>query len=633
MQVTVKTLTGEFVNLKLVAGSEETVEDVKERIVLAEPNPFPDQVLSYNGEPLQDGTKLSACGIKDGGKLEFEAKISEEALGGQLEDLLRSSKSSLSVEELGLLYTLNHGITAGAALQALGKTDLLSTFLQKLSKQFLVEGGQVKLVRPCAEQPAVLQQPVVTKVLGNIPEDVVVQQFAISVSVRIELPAAVREEQLDDLRVQAADTVLSIKRRIADSVAVPFADRDLVFAGKVLDDACRLVDCGVVDASHLSFVARGSEHALVAQLATLLQAKGAASRMDLDNMYCCRHGASATQALQMLGWGEKLNGFLQRQPAFIVQGGCVSLAPNALPAQAVFPYDDNAWFLELDAKLLKDGFSERFSQELGRLADTLSAETFLNVARVEKGGAAATGTAIPGAAGAVIVLVLEGLTFACRESWLPSLAQSVAGSLQERLCGQDNNCKVSAAEGVVHLALDGPLREVQVLFSPAFKSYSEALQKLRGQSASTARTLGAAASVAQKVRFIDRQPVGSKAAMRLLKWWREQKQWSSHKTRPSDDLLELLVAHSVAEHPPRNLKAAVLNSLSVMSRFDEISVTWPLAMRSYRDGDVSKNMLEQRPLLLDPASPFANLASPELFQPSELMAFARLSANSGSLLA
>mmetsp|Transcript_130341 Transcript_130341/g.325126 ORF Transcript_130341/g.325126 Transcript_130341/m.325126 type:complete len:636 (-) Transcript_130341:313-2220(-) len=631
VQVNVTTLAGEAVTLDLVAGADETAAALRARVAAAEPNPFPGQVLLLGGAALADDTKLSACGVKDGSALDFRAEVSEEALAKQFQELLHA-KGPIGVEELGLLYSLQYGVTAGVALQALGKNILLKSFLEKFSKQFVFEGSLVKTFTPSTDQST--SQPGISKVLGKIPEDVAVQHLEISVSVRIELPAAICEEQAVDLRVQAADTVSSVKRRVADEVLVPFADRELLLAGKVLDDSCRLLDCGIQDASRLSLIVRGSEAELVAQLVALLQAKGPVSRVELDNMYCYRHGVSATQALQMLGWAEKLAGFLQRQPQFAVQGGCVALAPDAPPAQAPSSRSDNGRFLELDAKLRNDGFAERALQELERLADLLATETFLSIRRIELGGAAATKTAIPGAATAMIVLFVEGLATASRcDSWLPSLAQSVAGSLQEQLVGQAGVSKVSAAEGVVHIATDGLLQEVQVLFSPAFGAYSEAVQALKGQSSTlAARTIGAAASVTQKVRFVEKQTDGVKATMRLLKLWREQQAWSSPAARPSDDLLELAAAFSTTSHlPPRDLEAAVLNTLSLLSHFDELSVTWPLSMRSYREEDVNKYLLGQRPLVLDPANPFANHAAPGVFQPAELMAFAQRAVSGGGL--
>jgi len=621
VQVNVKTLTGDIVDLNLVAGPEETVQAIKARIALAEPNPFPDQSLSYKGALLQDDTKLSCCGIEDGGVLDFSAQASEEAFAHQLEELLYS-KGALPVEELGLLYSLTHGVTAGHVLKAVGKDQLLGNFVERLSKRFVVEGSTVKPTRTLAAETAELQ-PSTSKILEKIPEDVAVQNMTVSVSTLVKLPYASQVDCVADLRVCATDTVLKVKSRIFAATLAPFADQELTFKEKVLDDSRCLVDYGVVNGSHLSFVVNGSEAVLAAQLAALLCAKGSASRVELDNMYCCRHGVSATQALQMLGWGEKLNTFLQRQSYFSVKGGCVTLVQDALPAQVPMATDDNHKYLALDAELCSKDLSEKFSQDLDCLAETLSAETFLNVSRVEKGGGVAKGTAIPGAPGAELVLLLEGLTIGCHATWLPSLSKSVAASLNERLCGQNGIANLSVSGGSVHVSVDGPLRNVKILFSPAFKSYSEALNALRCDTSATACAIGRAAFVTQRVRFVEKQSEGVKATMRLLKWWREQRQWSSEKTRPSDDLLELVVAHAVTQRTPRNLQAAVSDVLSILAHFDEMSAIWPLAMRSYREDQVPKSLLSQRPLLLDPTNPFANVADPKLFCSDELMEHAR----------
>merc|ERR1719384_2191457 len=104
-----------------------------------------------------------------------------------------------------------------------------------------------------------------------------------------------------------------------------------------------------------------------------------------------------------------------------------------------------------------------------------------------------------------------------------------------------------------------------------------------------------------------------------MKWWRQQQQWSSIATRPCDELLELIVAHAVAQCNPRDLREAVDAALWSMVNFGDLRIVWPLTSRSYREADVSPALSGQTPLVMDPANPLGNVADAEIFQPDELM--------------
>lgn len=621
VQVNVKSLAGEALTLGLTVGADDTVEMIKDRVALAEPNPFPDRALLFDGRALKDGAKLSECGVEDGDVFDFQTRATEEALVKQFAELL-TSKGWLPIEELGLLYTLKHGLTAGSALQALGKHDLLQDFLGSAGKHFILNEGQVKLASDPPKEGVAQTGP--AQPLERIPEDAAVQKLEVTVSVTLKLPSRVLQSSSVSLKVDGADTVGSVKQTVCALSQIPFAEAELSLQGKALLDGELLVKCGASNSANLDFVAYGSEEAFAGQLVSILQATGPSSRMDLDNMYCCRHGVSASDALQMLGWGEKLLPFLQRHPLFSVKSGCILLAQSIAPSPSSRSSSENQPFLDLHAKLSASDFSVQLSQSLDLLKAVLSESTFLNVRRALRGGAVAKGTAIPGAAGAEVVLFLEGLPPAKQDGWLRGLASAVSGALGEcvdELAGS-GVVGACAAGGVVRVRTAGPLGDVSVFFAPDYGSYSEAVAAMRSQDTSTRRVAGAAL-VAQKVRFVEKQPEGVKATMRLLKWWREQRQWTSDMTRPSDELLELVVAHTVNQSAPRDLCMAVSNVLSVLARFDELKVTWPLSLRCYREDDILKPLLTQRPLVLDPANPLVNVADSQSFWSEELMAHAR----------
>jgi len=193
---------------------------------------------------------------------------------------------------------------------------------------------------------------------------------------------------------------------------------------------------------------------------------------------------SATQAVQMLAWGEKLQSFLARQPTLALEKGCVSLACVS-PASLVVEADcsGNQAYLDLHAKLCHADFQGRAAQALDRLAGLLSKETFLNISEVVCGGAAAAGMAIPGAVGAELTVCLEGMPAAGQEAWLPCLVKSAAHVLTETLCGREDVTEIFADAAELRLRTAGVLGEVRVQFAPSYNSYSEALQTVGAMKA------------------------------------------------------------------------------------------------------------------------------------------------------
>lgn len=615
VQISVKTLTAELVTLDLAVGPCDTVLAIKERIAEAEPNPFPDRVLSLKGEPLQDAKRLGECGVQDGGSLDFECKVSEEALVAQFKELLVSG-APMSIEEAGLVYALAHGVTVGAALGALGKEQLLQAFFERLDKHFVLQDGEVRLACPPLEPSAKAAAP-----LAKIPEDDSVQQLSLVVNVAIALPYEVCHSGAVTVTASSVDRVASVKEKVCALEQIPFAEHTLSLGGKLLDDGATLARCGLAASNALDFVVHASEDALAHQMAAILRSRGPLSKADLDDLFCCRYGLGAGGALKMLGWGEKFLPFLQRHPLFSVTSGCVALAPDSLPPSSPEPVD-NQQFLDLHAKLCADCQQPKLRESVARLVETLADTAFLNIRRVATGGGLANGTAIRGALGAKVVLFLEGLPSTGHERWLPGLVSSMSGALADR-AEEIGAATVGLDDfGGLRVCTSGELGEVQVLFSPDYACTSDALAALRDQG-DASQYSAAASLVEQKVRFVSRQPEGVKATVRVVKWWRERLQWSSDAAKPTDDLLELVVAHTLAQRAPRNLAAAVSNVLSVLARFDELNATWPLASRSYREGDIPKELLKQRPLLLDPVNPFVNVAGPQHFQPEEMIAHAK----------
>lgn len=123
----------------------------------------------------------------------------------------------------------------------------------------------------------------------------------------------------------------------------------------------------------------------------------------------------------------------------------------------------------------------------------------------------------------------------------------------------------------------------------------------------------------ERTHFIAKQPGQVKVTMRLLKWWRDQQQWSGANTRPSDDLIELLTVHSAQQSKPQDQQTAVANVLALMKRFDELNITWT---NFYKKSEIWEPLANQRPLVMDPVNPYLNLADPQVFDPRDVMSFA-----------
>ncbi|CAK0886628.1 unnamed protein product, partial [Prorocentrum cordatum] len=132
--------------------------------------------------------------------------------------------------------------------------------------------------------------------------------------------------------------------------------------------------------------------------------------------------------------------------------------------------------------------------------------------------------------------------------------------------------------------------------------------------------LYSASFVEERVQFVARQPDAVKVTIRLLKWWRDQQEWSSRFTHPPDEVLEVLAAYSAAQTKPADQRSAVANVMSLFSRFDELRVVWS---DLYTKDDVWKPLLKQRPLLMDPVNPYSNIADLQVFDGRELSAAAK----------
>jgi hypothetical protein len=274
--------------------------------------------------------------------------------------------------------------------------------------------------------------------------------------------------------------------------------------------------------------------------------------------------------------------------------------------------------VELHNKICGRAFNSKITQALSDAVEALSEASFLDIDHVTKGGSVGKGTAISGLADAEAVFFLKGLPPTGQERWLPPLLRAAAGVLSETLGeGRGFDC-IQAAEDSVHMRVKG-LLSLNIRFSPVFGNYGKTIQVL-GEQGPDARRFYAISLVDERTQFIARQPGQVKVTIRLLKWWRDQQEWSGKLVRPTDEVLELLAVYSAVQTKPTDQRMAIANVMSLMSRFDELRIVWS---NYYSKNDVWAPLLRQRPLLMDPVNPFINIADAQSFDARELMALAR----------
>lgn len=457
--------------------------------------------------------------------------------------------------------------------------------------------------------------------------------------------------QTVDLFAKEGDSVQALKAKIMESQMIAFREQDLILNGQILAEAKSLTECGISDGTEVELSVRTSEESLVDSLQELLQARDL-SLEELCLLYCYKHGVSINQVLQSIGTQERFSNFVSRHCVFTCKAGRISLSKDSskhtvkedpqslIPRHATttppwrnvsktvssdcgpapvadVPVGTGCAYLELHTKISGRAFSSKATQALNEITATVSEKLFLNIDHVVGGGSVGRGTVIGGATDAELVFFLKDLPVAGQLRWLPALHKAVVGVLNEHLGVSHGVENVHATPDSVKLSVRGVVA-VDLRFVPVFESYSNTLKFLAQEGPETRKKLGAAL-LKERTNFISKQPGQVKVTMRLLKWWRDQQQWSRAMSKPSDDLLELLTVFSATHSKPQDQQTAVGNVLALMSRFDELSVTWT---NFYKKTDIWEPLANQRPLVMDPVNPYLNLADPQVFDPRDLMSFA-----------
>jgi len=461
----IKTCSDFDATLDVTAGPSDTVLALKERIMMAQVIPFPDQEMSLVGSgPLADASRLADAGVCDGSELELHVKAGDGVLAGQLSELLQAR--DLSADELGLLYCYKHGASISQALKLLGHSSGKLQDFMKGQKKFQLENGRVALVR----------------------EDTALKPFSTTDEIVRMLKASGGTMDIKDLCAK-------FSQKFNVNLASIVGMRPGEFLAKERE---------------VFIVSGKGSVTLKSMLAEQAKQKKES-----------KAPAAATQA----------------PPPGLVQNAPPGLAGEALKDHSV----EIEQYAELHNRISSRSFNSKISQTLTELVDLVQKNLPFQVDHVVKGGSAGKGTAISGKVDAEAVFFLSGLPLSKHDMWLPPLLRAASGVLTEHLKGQGEAGEVRIIEDVVQLQAKD--MTVDFRFSPVFENYTHAI-KVLGEQPPEARKYYAAALSKESTQFIARQPGLVKATMRLLKWWRDQQQWSSKLTYPSDEVLELMAVYS-----------------------------------------------------------------------------------------
>mmetsp|Transcript_35293 Transcript_35293/g.76284 ORF Transcript_35293/g.76284 Transcript_35293/m.76284 type:complete len:448 (+) Transcript_35293:67-1410(+) len=439
------------------------------------------------------------------------------------------------------------------------------------------------------------------------------------VKVTVDLSSGLERVPSFNLVVGAKDTVASLKERVATVSLVPFPDQVLSLENQALPDDALLVGCGVEDGSSLVLSAKPSIDTFLRQLEELLSSREM-SKDELCLLYCYKHGVSVSQVLKALGL-RHLEDLLSRGKSSIqVSSGRWRLGTEArrepkgdlADLGAVNQSSENQRYVDLHNSICSRAFNSKASRALVELVEDLQQILPLHIHQAVKGGSMGKGTATSAGfkrpdAEVVFFLHAANPETLLREKWLPPLLKASADILKSKY-------QVELMEDSLRLHSLPTLR-VTLRFAPAMSLIQT---KALAKSPSSWR-LFQCSFVEQRVHFVAKQPGSVKMTIRLLKWWRDQQEWSAPLYEPSDEILELIAIHS-AQSKPVDQQQAIARVMALLSNFDEVSVLWS---NFYTKAEIWAPLLHQKPLLMDPVISCVNHADPKVFDSRELMRHAR----------
>jgi hypothetical protein len=422
-----------------------------------------------------------------------------------------------------------------------------------------------------------------------------------------------------EMNVNATDTVGSVKDKVAASQLIAFPEHHLAVKGEKMAEQKKLSEYGVSAGSELEFVLEATEKSVVKQLSELLQSRDLTCD-ELGLLYCYKHGVSTNQALKTIGIDMKLADFVKDQKEFVVEGKKVSVVRSDTALKPVSVAQQLETILReqgptMDITTLCSKFIQKFHVSVASIVQMRPVEFI----QQNKQTFAMIGdglVTLKECEDAELVFFVKGLPTEGHKKWLPPLLKSVQSVLTENL-DAEMAATVECTETSVQVSMKNQVT-VDLRFSPAFDSYASTVQAL-GASGPEARKPFEASFVKERTQFVAKQPGNVKVTIRLLKWWRDQQQWSCKLTRPSDYLIELIAIYAYQQCGKLSQSQMIANCMSIFARFDQLRVMWS---NYYDQKDVWSPLMMQRPLLMDPVNPFSNIVDPQDFDSRELTQFA-----------
>jgi len=551
--------TGTTGKVELSAEPTDTVRIIKERIAASQMIAFPDQHVEFDGKVLEEVKSLADCGVKENASLDFVINASESSLVTQLSELLQARE--LSCDELGLLYTYKHGVSVNQALKTIGYQEKFQDFIRK-QKELMLENGKVVLKR----------------------SDTGLKPFSVADECK-----KILEENGGTMDVPLLCSKFTQKFNVSIQSIVQM--RPAEFFSKEKD----------------AFMMSGRGHV-------------------------CLKSAQVRQPAQVPVQQQKPKKETQpqapvREPQVIAPPKKEAIATPKVtqppPGIEADEQQDSEEYLELHNTISGRSFNSKVAQMLTEVVDIVSENAWFTIDHVVKGGSIGKGTAINGCTDAELVFFVKGLPFQKQNKWLPSMLTAVAGVLNQHL---ETNASFQMVESlsitedsICMKVKPSFMNEVHLRFSSAFGDYKETLGEMGALGPDGWKHLNTSLSK-DKVAFVSKQPGQIKVTMRLLKWWRDQQQWKSEHTTPSDDVLELIAVYSALQTKPKDQRTSVANAMSLMARFNELRIVWS---NYYSKEEIWAPLIQQRPLLMDPVNPYVNVADPQRFDASELMSLAK----------
>jgi len=564
VQINLKIKTNSEANetFDLVVRPGDTIASIKEKVTSVHPIPF-EQELSIEGKVLNDEAKLSACGICDGTSLVLDVKPAEATLTSQLTELLQAR--DLSADELGLLYCYKNGASINQALKLLGFDGKLQDFIDG-QKTLSIENGVATVVR----------------------KDTSLKPFAVVDEV-VQILKAHPSESMDIKELSA-----KFVAKFGCSLASIVGSKPGEFLAKEKG----------------SFVLHGRG---LVSLPGTRNKTAPPSHMEQNR---CAVPECPIDAPPGLG-GDAPPGLGGDAPPGL--GGVKMVQSFNEDPEA--PAVDYQQYMELHNRISSRSHHSAITQKLNDLIAAISEAIFLDIDHVVTGGCIGKGTAIVANPYAQVTLFLRGLPLGKHEAWLAPLLKAVAGAFSDEFRTTHGIESIHVREESLQIHTQGsvPLM-VDLHISPTFENYQQTLQVLEEAQSPESRKFYAPSLTRERTQFVARQPATVKATIRLVQWWRDQQEWYGPLARPSDELLELATIYSANQTKPADQKVAIANVMSLLSRFDHMRVVWS---NNYSKDAVWTPLLRQRPLLMDPANPYVNVADPKTFDCNELMVLAR----------